>query len=347
MKKISIKSSIKNYNVHFDKSKIILNNFNDTFFIIDEKVYKLFFKNKKYKYNSNIILIKAKEKNKSIINSINILRKFEKLKVKRNSKIIVIGGGIIQDVSSFCCSIYQRGISWTFYPTTLLAQADSCIGSKTSINFYNTKNLLGNYYPPNSVKINFNFLNTLNKSEIHSGIGEIYKVHLIDNFNSFIKNKKFFLNIEKKNNLEKAIFKSLKIKKSIIEKDEFDKNIRKIMNYGHTFGHAIESATDFKIPHGIAVTIGLDLANYVSLKHKYISKKQYFEISEILKKNFKNYTKIKIDIKKFFKAIYKDKKMINKNKIYLIIPFKNKIIKKKFNINNKLKQLIKNYISNI
>ncbi len=190
----------------------------------------------------------------------------------RDVYLKVIGGGVLQDVISFTASIYYRGVKWSFVPTTLLAQADSCIGSKTSINFGAGKNQLGNFYPPASICIDPRFLQTLPEEQFRSGLGEIFHYLLVSSENDFDFGKKAIetVSADRAETLS-LIERSLEIKKALVEVDEFDAGPRRIFNYGHTFGHAIETASEFKIPHGIAVAIGMDISNYLSVQMGLVS----------------------------------------------------------------------------
>tara|TARA_B100000405_G_scaffold130855_1_gene91611 strand:+ start:887 stop:1660 length:774 start_codon:yes stop_codon:yes gene_type:complete len=163
---------------------------------------------------------------------------------KKNT-LHVVGGGITQDIASMCAAIFKRGIEWVFTPTTLLSMCDSCIGSKMGVNHNNSKNQLGTFYPPKRVIINVSFLRSLSKRDIYSGIGEILKLYALDNVPWVI------------DDFEEALKKCLSIKKKIVEEDELEKTIRPCLNYGHTFGHVFETMSDFKIPHGVAVLIGM------------------------------------------------------------------------------------------
>lgn len=311
--KFKIKSSIKNYNLWFIKSykKKILEYDENQLFIIDQKVFKLFFKNK-IKIN-NSILIKSNENNKSYQQIANTINKIIKKKINKKSKIVAIGGGITQDITSFICSIYFRGIDWDFFPTTLLAQGDSCIGGKTSINFGKFKNQLGNFNPPSNIYIDIFFLKKLSVRDIKSGIGEMSHLLAVkSNFNFDFVDKYH----KKKISLKKLILRSLQSKKYYIEKDEFDKKERKLLNFGHTFGHAIESATNYKIPHGICVAHGCIISFWFSRKMGYLNDLAYTKYEKILK-NISN-KKIKFNILKFKNAILRDKKA-QKNKVAFIL----------------------------
>ena len=317
-KNLKVNSIFGRYNVYFKKSQTKFKNEINFLYVIDKNIYKLYFK--KFKHISKILIVDAKEDNKSFEKMHNYLSFFQKNKVNKKTIVNCIGGGITQDITSFICSIYFRGIKWHFYPTTLLAQADSCIGSKSSINFNKSKNLIGCFYPPEKVFVNINFLKTLKDKEINSGIGEILKCGIISNSETFLKNgNKYLKLINYKKNLELFIYSSLQIKKKIIEKDEFDKKERKIMNYGHTFGHALESECNYKIPHGIAVNIGMDLANYLSMRYNFIDQKKYNQLNNILVKNFTKFKNYKPNINNLCDYLNNDKKNTKKNFINAIL----------------------------
>ncbi len=184
---------------------------------------------------------------------------------RRDCTLLVIGGGVLQDIGAYVSTTFRRGIRWEFIPTTLLSQCDSCIGSKSSINIGEFKNQLGTFYPPHRILLIPEVLQTLPPDEIRSGIGEIIKLHYLsgDEAVKSIEQKlaEFKTNPEI---LQSLIWTSLEIKKPYIEEDEFDQGIRNLLNYGHTFGHAYESATHYQIPHGIGVTLGMLTALFFS-----------------------------------------------------------------------------------
>ncbi len=311
--RFKIKSKFKIYNLEFVNSfkKKILSYNKNQLFIIDKTVFNLFFKNN-IQIN-NLILINSSEKNKTYNKISKVIHQILKKKINKKSKIVAIGGGITQDITSFICSIYFRGIDWDFFPTTLLAQGDSCIGGKTSINFDKYKNQLGNFYPPTNIYIDIVFLKKLKKNDIKSGIGEMAHLLAVRSFSNFnLVNKYYMGNLT----LKELILNSLYSKKFYIEKDEFDKKERKLLNFGHTFGHAIESATNYKIPHGICVAYGCLIAFWFSNKMNYLSYKNYLQYKKIL--NLIINKKIKFSILKFKNAILRDKKA-SKNKIGFIL----------------------------
>lgn len=257
----------------------------------------------------NTIIIEATEENKSIEKTIPVFERLVLNRVRRGHTLFAIGGGIIQDITCFIASTLLRGLPWRFVPTTLLAQADSCIGSKSSINLGVTKNILGTFNPPQSVFICAGFLETLDEKGIRSGIGEIIKVHAIDGIDAFDRLAGDFDRLfDNRAVLLRYIRAALIIKQRFIEKDEFDRGIRLVFNYGHSFGHAIEAATHYAVPHGIAVTVGMDMANYIAAERGLLPKEHYHRMHTILLKNYKSYARTSIPVDVMFSALMKDKK---------------------------------------
>ena len=322
MKKIKIKSSFGSYEINDSRlsKSFFLKNSENVFYLVDKNVY---LKNKIINtIKKNIILIKSDENAKNYLKISNIIKKILEKKIKRDSVIFAIGGGVVQDISGFIASILFRGIKWNFIPTTILAQCDSCIGGKTSINFDKYKNQLGNFYPPKEIFLDTNFLGTLKIRDIKSGLGEMAHYYLVSNLNDWKFFKKNLENqVQKnfnKNIMKSLIFKSLKIKKKFIEKDEFDKGPRLILNYGHTFGHAIEKITNYKIPHGMAVAHGINMSNFFSLQYKFINKKIFEEIECQMGKIVDLSELRKINAMHFLEIVKKDKKN-KKNQIRIIL----------------------------
>ena len=306
--KFKIKSKLKNYNLEFiDSYKKKIQRYNKSqLFIIDRNVFNLFFKNQIE--IKNFILINSSEENKSYQKIATVITKILKKKLNKKDKIIAIGGGVTQDITSFICSIYFRGVDWDFFPTTLLAQGDSCIGGKTSINFGKFKNQLGNFNPPSDIYVDTNFLKKLKKKDIQSGIGEMAHLLAVKSYFNFNLISKYY---REEISLKDLIIKSLLSKKYYIEKDEFDKNDRLKLNYGHTFGHALENLLN--IPHGIAVAHGMNISNFISANYNFISQEKYYEMRDTLNYITKDYNIGKINLDKFLKLLKKDKKSTMKN----------------------------------
>ena len=332
-----LSSLLKNNGIKFKKCLLI----------IDNKIPKKFVKkilntipNQKLNYH----FFNASEKNKNQSNVNKILEILLKKNFHRNDCLISLGGGITGDTSGFASSIFKRGIKFVNIPTTLLAQVDSSIGGKTGINSIHGKNLIGSFYQPNLVISDINFLKTLPKRELICGYGEILK-------HALISDKKFFLfldkNFQKILNLQnqfiqKAIVKSCLIKKKIIELDEKENNLRKILNFGHTFAHAYEATLRYskKLNHGEAVILGIMSASKFSSKNNLLSMNEFKLIQNHLVK-----FKLPINLKKHFAKknliqlinfMKKDKKN-NDKKINLILL--KKIGKPIFNSSYKNKKL--------
>ncbi len=254
------------------------------------------------------IVIDANEENKSIEKIIPVLERLVANRIRRDHELVAIGGGVIQDICCFIASTLLRGLSWRFLPTTLLAQADSCIGSKSSINLGQTKNILGTFNPPREVLVHAGFLETLEPADIRSGIGEILKVHAIDGAASFDRLAAEFGRLSDPPVLQRYIRAALGIKQRFIEQDEFDRGVRNIFNYGHSFGHAIESATGYGVPHGIAVSIGMDMANHVSAARGLTPVSQYERMHPTLRRNYDDFRRVPIGLDALLRALLKDKK---------------------------------------
>mgnify|MGYP001166891717 CR=1 FL=1 len=332
-------------------------NFKKCLLVIDKNVPRKFIiKIKKSFRNKKIYtqFIQANEKNKSqkVINVIleNLLNK----NFTRNDCLIAIGGGITGDIGGFAASLCKRGVKFINIPTTLLAQVDSSIGGKTGINTKYGKNLIGSFYQPKLVISDINFLKTLPKREIICGYGEIFKHSLIAD-KTFFK----FLNENISNILdlktpfiEKAIYKSCRIKKQVVEKDEKEKNLRKILNFGHTFAHAYEASLNFsrRLNHGEAVILGMKSAFEFSHNKKFITYKEFDAAIKHL-----NNSRFPISIKNYFTTkkinqivsfMMRDKKNNSKNiKLMMIKKIGGPVIEKEFS-NDTVKLFLKKKLIN-
>ncbi|MDH3004974.1 MAG: 3-dehydroquinate synthase [Candidatus Shikimatogenerans sp. JK-2022] len=266
------------------------------------------------------IKIISGEKYKNLNTSIKIWKKFIKYNIDKKSLLINFGGGVITDLGGFSASLFKRGINFINIPTTLLGMVDASIGGKNGINFYKYKNEIGLIQDPIYIFINYNFINSLPKIEIYSALGEILKYGLIYNkkYWNYIKH----INFNKKVNWGKIIYIAVKIKNEIVNKDPKEiLGIRKILNFGHTIGHAIESLFLYKkklITHGEAISLGMICESWISKKINNLNYKEYKEICNVILKFYK-IKKIKnIYFKKIIEYIKNDKKNYN-NKIYLVL----------------------------
>jgi 3-dehydroquinate synthase len=231
--------------------------------------------------------------------------------LRRDGCLVVVGGGVLQDIGCFIASVLFRGLRWELIPTTLLAQCDSCIGSKSSINIQSYKNQIGTFYSPHRVCLTFSVLHTLPWDEIRSGLGEVIKLHLLTGEEDFRQLMADLDSLPANTQiLPKWIMHSLEIKKVYIEKDEFDKGVRNLLNYGHTFGHAYESASHYGIPHGIGVTLGMLTATYVSSKLGWVGAEYFQDLKRRLAPWYQPYEqKLKaLNLGQILNAIKHDKK---------------------------------------
>ena len=281
-------------------------------FIIDDRVAELYGAQMAAVLGSRSVLrLEACEEAKSLDRFPAYVEHLVARQVRRGDILIAIGGGIIQDITCFLAATLLRGIAWQFYPTTLLAQADSCIGSKSSINAGAAKNILGTFTPPGEVHLSTRFLETLDEQDVRSGVGEILKVHAIDGAESFDRLAAEYDELfASRETMGRYLRAALEIKKSYIEKDEFDRGERNIFNYGHSFGHAIEAATGFAVPHGIGVTIGMDMANYTADRLTEAREGFFARMHPTLRANYRGFETQDVPLEPFLSALAKDKKNV-------------------------------------
>ncbi len=267
------------------------------------------------------------EKLKSFKHVNNLVEKCLLNNFKRSDVLISFGGGITGDFTAFVASIIKRGINFINIPSTLLAQVDSSIGGKTGVNSMYGKNLIGSFYQPCLVISDLTLLNSLPKREIICGYAEILKHAVINDVGFFSWLKKNSTKILEDRNLDAlkyAIFKSCKIKSNIVEKDVKEKNIRMILNFGHTFAHAIEVKNNYskRINHGEAVLMGMMIATKLSFLKKTCTLNTLRELEDIYSKNNLNYKFDKYfnfkDHDKIIRFMSNDKKN-NSDKINLIL----------------------------
>lgn len=281
-----------------------------TFVVVDQRVADLYVDRLgKVLARPSTLRIEATEVRKALESLPDYVEHLVAHGIRKGHVLIAVGGGILQDIVCFLAATLLRGLDWHFLPTTLLAQADSCIGSKSSINVRATKNVVGTFTPPREVVVDVGVLDTLSDAEIRSGIGEMLKVHAIagpETFDAIAADYKRLFT--ERAVLEHYIVRSLELKRVLVEQDEFDQGPRRIMNYGHSFGHAIEAATNFAVPHGIAVTIGMDMANHVALATGHTSEDNVARMQPVLATNYAGFEGIPIPVDALLREIAKDKK---------------------------------------
>lgn len=315
MDRMEIKSSFKIYSVNFIESLQELERVaenKESFFVIDDKVYALYKDRLPAVPSERLYLMEADENKKNMDMVLAICEQMTGLYSKRNTHLVSIGGGIVQDVTGFVAASLYRGIKWSFYPTTLLASCDSCIGGKTSLNYKGFKNLLGSFYPPDDIQIYPQFFKTLSLQDYCSGMGEVVKFNVIAGKTELEKIERDMDAILEHDygKLQQYVKNSLVFKKQFIEEDEFDRGIRVLLNFAHTFGHAFEVSSNYAIPHGLAVALGMIAANDISVQRGFISSSYANRIEALCRKLL-----LSLHIEKawftdavIMQAIHKDKK---------------------------------------
>ncbi len=296
--------------------------------VISEKVEKLYGKKLNIPKEKKFIL-KDGEKEKNFTNYKKILNRALKMKLTRKDLMIAIGGGVVGDITGFAAASYMRGIDFIQVPTTLLASVDSSVGGKVAIDTDFGKNLVGAFYQPKIVFINPIFLKTLDDRQFKTGMGEVVKYSFIEksckcdyedlNLTNFLSEKsEQILNRDEKT-LLKLIEICVKLKISVVEKDEKENGLRRILNFGHTYGHAIEKFTKYKkYTHGEAIVEGMKFAFNLAVKRNLIDKNYKFLAEDVMKRY--NFCEIpQFNNKKMLELMKLDKKATS-DKITFILP---------------------------
>ncbi len=263
---------------------------------------------------------KAGENSKNLDVISEFYKFFIENKLDRKSVIAALGGGVAGDMAGFAASTFMRGINFVQIPTSLLAQVDSSVGGKTGVDFMGNKNMIGAFYQPNFVYINSNTLKSLPQREFCAGMAEAIKHgYIIDEqyLNEIEANKENIKNLET-NSIHSLIYKSCKNKAYVVSKDEKESGLREILNFGHTFGHAVESLSGFSLIHGECVAAGMTAGLYLS------SKMGMIDMDEVLRaKRLLSYFMLPVNVKGYDKAEILNKMLLDKktknNKINLVL----------------------------
>lgn len=331
---VNIKSENKSYPIFIESCTVsalkeqILSFLNGKNFlvVISEKVEKLYGKELGFDKSQKFVL-KDGEKEKNFKNYKRILEKALKMKLTRNDAIVAIGGGVVGDMAGFAASTYMRGIGYIQVPTTLLACVDSSVGGKTAIDTNYGKNLVGSFYQPDAVFINPGFLKTLDDRQFKSGLGEVVKYAFIEkscrcgedlNLTNFLSEKTSDILNRDEKTLSKLIKICVKLKISVVEKDETESGLRKILNFGHTYGHAIEKITNYKkYTHGEAVVEGMKFSFNLAVKRNLIDKNYKFFADDVIRKF--NFREIPLfNQEKMIELMQMDKKATSKHIVFVL-----------------------------
>jgi len=268
-----------------------------------------------------ILEVPEGEEQKSLETAGNLYNELSNFYAERTTPILALGGGVIGDLAGFVAATYLRGVPLIQIPTTLLAQVDSSIGGKVAVNHGQLKNKIGAFYQPRLVISDINALKTLPGEEFINGLAEVIK-------SAVVWDKEFFdfldRNLDKIKSLddrvlEEIVFRSAKIKAEVVEKDEKDLGLRSILNYGHTVGHAIESALDFKIEHGRAVAVGMLVAGRISNKLGMLDKNELIRLEDVIGRAGLPTAVPNLKLEKVIQAIEHDKKIL-RGKIRFVLP---------------------------
>jgi len=330
IRKIIVKLEDRSYpiyigkNILSDKSLLGKINVNNFALVTNKKIKSLHLskiKNNSIKKNQIILSDGEKYKNQESISK--IYSYLLKNKFSRDSCLVAFGGGVIGDMTGYASATYQRGTNFIQIPTTLLSMVDSSVGGKTGINHPLGKNMIGAFHQPIAVIIDTEILKTLSKRQFNAGMAEVIKYGIIKDKNFFKWITKNCLNIKLQDpeSIIKIVKRSCEIKAEIVSQDEEEKNIRALLNLGHTFGHAIENVLGYgKWLHGEAIACGFLIASSVAIQNKTMSINQYNDIKNLLEV-FDLPTKLpkNINIENLFNAMLVDKK-VKDNKMVYVLP---------------------------
>ncbi|OIP96508.1 hypothetical protein AUK40_04885 [Candidatus Wirthbacteria bacterium CG2_30_54_11] len=316
VRELTITSNLRNYQVKLCDDDSFIADFAsqaNTVFIVDENVWRLH-QNTTLRLLKDPIILPISEEGKSLESVQLLYDQVISLSAKKNMTLVSIGGGITQDITGFVASTLYRGVNWIFVPTTLLAQADSCIGAKTSLNYKKYKNLLGTFFPPHQVYIYPGFLDTLDEPVYLSGLGEIVKLYVIGGEQDTLRLLGALPALLNRQDevLLNFVMRSLTIKKDYIEADEFDTGKRNMLNFGHCFGHAVEYATGYALAHGQAVVVGMILAGFVARERGLLQTEteQMLRAQLLIPVLGPEFPKLELDHASIIEAMKQDKKRV-------------------------------------
>ncbi len=272
--------------------------------------------------NAELLTFPRGEASKNLATINDLARSLARLGVDRKGCLIALGGGVTGDITGFLAAVYMRGIKFVQIPTTLLAQVDSSVGGKTGVDIPEGKNLVGSFYQPQCVYIDSSLLNSLPKEELLNGLAEVIKYGVIYNaeFFKFLgDNRQAVLNLDP-DILAEVIATCCRIKAQVVSLDEKEADLRRILNFGHTIGHAVEAASAFKLAHGMAVAIGMVAAANLAAEKNMLSRKEASQIYDLIK-NYGLPVSVPADLdrRKIKEYLKTDKKTVG-GKVFFVLP---------------------------
>ena len=313
---LTIRSFPRNYSVAFYKqiSDFYTPNFLAKRPIIIDSNVQAKFRRQLGETDSPVLEIEPIESGKTVEKALEIVEFLDTCGVNKGAGAVAVGGGLIQDLAGFACGLFKRGVPWCYIPTTLLGQADSCVGGKTGLNFNGKKNLICSFSAPASVVICHEFIPLLRQEDIRCGLGEMLRLSITGGYEAFERFEDFLYS---GNPITiNHIADSLVIKKAVVELDEYELNERRAMNLGHTIAHAIEAATRNRVPHGVAVAFGIGAEALMASDLLNLPQADIGRIIECVRRIISpgDLENIKAaDPEFFFEALLTDKKMVGKS----------------------------------
>ena len=334
MRKIKVRLGSNSYNIHIGSGlltqtgrQLTENGFADKVIIITNPIVKGLYGDTleqslaREGFKVTVLQVPDGEEQKSLEVAGRLYNDLTDSYCERTTPILALGGGVIGDLTGFVAATYLRGVPLIQIPTTLLAQVDSSIGGKVAVNHGQLKNKIGAFYQPRLVISDIATLRTLTTKELSQGLAEVIKYAVIGD-------KEFFAYLEKNLDriksldeklLEEIVYKSAKSKAEVVEKDEKDSGLRNILNYGHTVGHAIESASDFKVEHGEAVALGMLAAGRISNKLGLMGKNELIRLKDIIQRAELTTVLPDLEVDRLTQAMKHDKKILG-GKIRFVLP---------------------------
>lgn len=312
--KIMIENGIKDRLFELDS---VFGGYRNIVVISDKNVAKLYLNGVKKQLKSlgaaiYTIVIPAGEESKSLAQAEEIYHQFMEIGLTRSDLIVALGGGVVGDLAGFCAATYMRGLEFVQIPTSLLAQVDSSVGGKVGVDLGFGKNLVGAFHQPKAVIIDPKFLETLEDHYVADGMGEVIKYGCISSAKLFVRLMGFEYQEDLMDDMEEIIAKCVQIKRNVVESDEKETGVRRVLNFGHTIGHVIESYFEFKeYSHGEAVAIGMYQITKMSVREGITTPETLANLQLILETYGLPYEMPEMNMERVKQILYSDKKFEN------------------------------------